>query len=94
LRTFARETGGQAWFPRFFGEYGGIFRQISEALRNTYSLSYQPTNVARDGKYRKIKVDLVNPQTNEPLKITDEKGKPIKYQVIAKAGYTAPREVE
>ena len=25
---------------------------------------------------------------------TDEKGKPIKYQVIAKAGYTAPREVE
>lgn len=94
LRTFARETGGQAWFPRFFGEYGGIFRQISEALRNTYSLSYQPTNIARDGKYRKIKVDLVNPQTNEPLKITDEKGKPIKYQVIAKAGYTAPREVE
>jgi len=94
LRTFSKETGGQAWFPRFFGEYGNIFRQISEALRNTYSLSYQPTNVARDGKFRKIKVDLVNPQTNEPLKITDEKGKPIKYQVIAKTGYTAPREVE
>lgn len=94
LRTFARETGGQAWFPRFFGEYGNIFRQISEALRNTYTLAYQPTNVARDGKYRKIKVDLVNPQTNEPLKITDEKGKPIKYQIIAKSGYNAPREVE
>lgn len=94
LRTFSRETGGQAWFPRFFGEYGGIFRQISEALRNTYTLAYQPTNVARDGKFRKIKVDLVNPQTNEPLKITDEKGKAIKYQVIAKTGYNAPREVE
>jgi Ca-activated chloride channel family protein len=94
LRTFARETGGQAWFPRFQGEYGGIFRQISEALRNTYTLSYNPTNMTRDGKYRKIKVDLVNPQNGEPLRITDEKGKAIKYQVVAKAGYNAPREVE
>jgi VWFA-related protein len=94
LRTFARETGGQAWFPRFLGEYPAIFRQIAEALRNTYSLAYSPTNVARDGKYRKIKVELVNPATGEPLRITDEKGKNIKYQIIAKSGYTAPREVE
>ncbi|MBI4889966.1 MAG: VWA domain-containing protein [Acidobacteria bacterium] len=93
LRTFSRETGGQAWFPRFFGEYGGIFRQVNEALRNTYSIAYQPTNVARDGKFRKIKVDLVGPD-GTPLKITDEKGKPMKYQVIAKTGYQAPREVE
>jgi len=94
LRTFTKETGGQAWFPRFFGEYGAIFRQVNEALRNTYSLAYQPTNVARDGKYRKLKVDLVNPQTGEPLRIVDEKGKPMKYTVVAKTGYTAPREVE
>ena len=39
-------------------------------------------------------MELVNPATNEPLRITDEKGKPIKYTVVAKAGYTAPREVE
>jgi len=94
LRTFAKETGGQAFFPRFLGEYPGIFRAIADALRNQYSLAYNPTNAARDGKFRKIKVELVNPATNEPLKIVDEKGKPIKYQVIAKPGYTAPREVE
>ena len=35
-----------------------------------------------------------NPATNEPLRITDEKQKPIKYSIIAKSGYTAPREVE
>lgn len=93
LRTFAKETGGQAWFPRFLGEYGGIFRQISEALRNTYTLSYSPTNIARDGKYRKIKVELVAP-TGEPLRITDEKGKPMKYTIVAKTGYNAPRAVE
>jgi hypothetical protein len=63
-------------------------------MRNQYSLGYQPTNQARDGKFRKLKIDLVNPATNEPLKVTDEKGKPIKYQILAKVGYTAPRTVE
>jgi Ca-activated chloride channel family protein len=94
LRTFAKETGGQAFFPRFYGEFPSIFRAISEALRNQYSLTYNPTNVARDGSYRKIKVELVDPGTGAPLKIQNEKGKPIKYQIIAKSGYKAPREVE
>jgi VWFA-related protein len=94
MRTFAKETGGQAYLPRFFGEFPGIFRSVHEALRNQYSLGYAPSNTARDGKFRKIKVELVNPQTNEPLRIVGEKNKPIKYQIIAKAGYTAPREVE
>lgn len=94
LRTFAKETGGMAFLPRFQGEYPSIFRSISDSLRNQYTLAYQPTNQTRDGKFRKIKVELVNPANGEPLKITDEKGKPLKYQIIAKAGYTAPREVE
>lgn len=94
MRTFAKETGGQAFFPRFYGEFPQIFQAILQSMRNQYSLGYMPTNSARDGKFRKIKIDLVNPATNEPLKVTDQKGKPIKYQVIAKAGYTAPRTVE
>jgi VWFA-related protein len=94
MRTFAKETGGQSFFPRFIGEYPSIYKQISDALRQQYSLSYHPTNQARDGKFRKIKVELVNPADNEPLRIVDEKGKPMKYSIIAKAGYTAPREVE
>jgi len=94
MRTFSKETGGQSFFPRFYGEFPNIYRGIHEALRNQYSLGYAPSNTAKDGKFRKIKVDLVNPANNEPLRITDEKGKPIKYSVIAKSGYTAPREVE
>jgi Ca-activated chloride channel homolog len=94
MRVFARETGGMSFFPRFYGEFPSIFRAIADSLRNQYSLSYQPTNQARDGKFRKIKVELVNPATNEPLRIVGEKKKPIKYTIIAKAGYTAPREVE
>jgi hypothetical protein len=94
MRTFAKETGGQSYFPRFTGEFPGIFQAISQALRNQYALAYQPSNQAKDGKYRKIKVELVNPATNEPLRIVDEKSKPIKYTIVAKQGYNAPREVE
>ncbi|MBV9267544.1 MAG: VWA domain-containing protein [Acidobacteriaceae bacterium] len=94
MRTFSKETGGMSFFPRFLAEYPSIFRQLEDSLRNQYSVAYHPTNVARDGKFRRIKVELVNPATNEPLRITNEKGKAIKYQVIAKAGYKAPREVE
>ena len=94
MRTFAKETGGQAFFPRFEGEFPSIFRAIAESLRNQYTLGYHPTNTTRDGKYRRLKVDLVNPATGEPLRIVDEKGKAIKYSIVAKAGYTAAREVE
>jgi VWFA-related protein len=94
MRTFAKETGGQAYFPRFEGEYGQIFGAIHEALRNQYVLTYSPSNKAHDGTYRKVKVELVNPATNEPLAVKDEKGKPVKYSIVTKSGYKAPRPVE
>jgi Ca-activated chloride channel family protein len=94
LRTFSKETGGRSFFPRFEGEYPGIFQDIQQALRNEYVITYLPSNKAHDGAFRKLKVDLVNPATNEPIILKDEKGKPIKYSVIAKPGYKAPRAVE
>jgi VWFA-related protein len=94
MRTFTKETGGQAYFPRFMGEYPSVFRSIEDSLRNQYSIGYHPTNTARDGKFRRIKVELVNPETNEPLRMQNEKGKTVKYSIIAKAGYKGPREVE
>ncbi|HEX4165592.1 MAG TPA: VWA domain-containing protein [Bryobacteraceae bacterium] len=94
MKTFSKESGGLSFFPRFTGEYPQIFRQIEQALRDQYSFAYHPTNVARDGKFRHIKVELINPETNEPLRIVNEKGKAIKYQIVAKAGYKAPRQVD
>jgi Ca-activated chloride channel family protein len=94
MRTFAKESGGMAFFPRFYQEMPEIFRTITDTMRSQYVLTYTPSNQTRDGKYRKIKVDLINPETNEPLPMKDEKNKPVKYKIQAKAGYTAPREVE
>jgi Ca-activated chloride channel homolog len=93
MKTFASESGGQAYFPRFFGEFPSIYQSVSSALRNQYSITYQPSNQAKDGKFRKLKVDLVDPQTGDALRIS-ENGKPVKYSVVTKAGYTAPRAVE
>lgn len=94
LKTFSQETGGLSFFPRFYGQFPEIFRAISEALRKQYVLTYSPTNAARDGKFRKLKVELIDPDTNKPLVIKDPKGKTVKYQIVAKSGYTAPRQVE
>lgn len=93
LRTFARLSGGRAYFPRFEGEFAGIYGDIAASLRNEYTLSYRSTNPARDGKFRKIKAELVAPD-GKPLKIVDQKGKEIKYEVQHREGYTAPRAVE
>ena len=93
MKTFARESGGQAYFPRFFGEFPSIFQSVQTALRNQYSLTYHPSNQAKDGKFRAIKVELVDPKTGDAVRMT-ENGKPMKYTVVAKDGYTAPRPVE
>jgi Ca-activated chloride channel family protein len=94
MRTFAKETGGMSFFPRFQGEYPNVFKSITDTMRSEYVLTYNPANQARDGKVRRIKVQLIDPETNAPVRLNDDKGKPIKYQIVAKTGYTAPREVE
>src|SRR5579864_2474104 len=89
LKTFSQMTGGYAWFPQFDGEIPGIFHSVAAFLRNQYSISYTPTNRARDGKYRKLKVELIGPDGG-PLPVLDQKGKKLKYVVYAREGYVAP----
>jgi VWFA-related protein len=93
MNTFARLTGGRAYFPRFQAEFPEIFHQIGDDIRNQYSIAYHPTNPKLDGTYRKLKVDVVAPDGG-PLKVKDQKGKDLKYMVIAREGYTAKHTVE
>jgi len=86
LKTFTKMTGGMAWFPQFDGEIPGIMREVAAFLRHQYSLSYTPTNPSTDGKYRKIKVELVAPDGG-PLTVTDQKGKKQKIVVYTREGY-------
>ena len=93
MNTFARLTGGRAYFPRFQAELPEIFHDISGDIRNQYNLAYHPTNPKLDGSYRKLKVEVVAPDGG-PLKVKDQKGKEVKYQVIAREGYTAKHVVD
>jgi VWFA-related protein len=90
LETIAKYSGGQAYFPRFEGELPGIFEQINGQLRTQYGLGFVPTNPVKDGKFHKLKVDLVDDQGN-PLRIVNQKGKVVKYRIVAREGYYAPK---
>jgi len=93
MRTFASITGGESYFPRFPGELGDDFGQINSNIRSKYELVYRPTNSKMDGTYRKLRVELVDDE-GQPLRIQDEKHKPLKYDIIARDGYKAKQEVE
>jgi VWFA-related protein len=90
LKTFSQETGGFSWFPQFAGEMPDVFRDVAAFLRHQYSLSYSPTTGAKDGKFHKVKVELVAPDGG-PLTVLDQKGKKQKYQVYAREGYQATK---
>jgi VWFA-related protein len=93
LRTFADMTGGLSFSPLFPGELPDDFASINNSIRNQYLLTYRPTNAKNDGSYRKIKVLLVDNE-GHPLQMQDEKGKPLKYSVIARDGYNAKPPVQ
>jgi len=93
MKTFASLTGGMSFFPRFAGEMPDIFQQINQNIRSKYQLVYHPTNAKQDGTYRKLRVELVD-EEGQPLRIQDEKHKPLKYDIIAREGYRAKQQVE
>ena len=93
MRTFAKLTGGESFFPRFAGEMPDIFSEINTNIRSKYELIYHPLNTKQDGTYRKLRVELVD-EEGKPLRFQDEKHKPLKYDIIARDGYRARPEVE
>lgn len=90
LKTMASYSGGEAYFPRFEQELPSDYEQIAERLRRQYSLGFVPTNATKDGQFHKLKVAVVDDQGN-PLTIFNEKGKKLKYRVVARDGYYAPK---
>ena len=89
LQTFAKMTGGFSWFPRFEGELPDVFRSVGGTLRNQYALSFSPDKSMRDGKYHKLRIEIVG-RDGRPLTVTDKKGRSRKVVGYAREGYTAP----
>ncbi|MFP5277982.1 MAG: VWA domain-containing protein [Acidobacteriota bacterium] len=91
LRTFAKMTGGLAMFPRFETELPDIFRSVIGFERNEYSLSFKIPQSARDGRYHRLRVEVVGAD-GKPLQVADDKGRRRPVEVYARQGYTAPRQ--
>lgn len=62
LRKVAERTGGRAYFPRDGQDLGRAFAQIERELREQYLVAYSPTNQKRDGSFRHVKIEIVNPE--------------------------------
>jgi len=90
LKTIALYSGGQAYFPRFEQEVPSDYQQIAEQLRRQYSLGFVPTNATKDGRYHKLKIAVVDEQGNA-LEVFNEKGKKVKYHIVARDGYYSPK---
>lgn len=75
LNKISERTGGRAYFPRDERELRDAFAQIQEEMRSQYLVAYEPTNQNRDGSYRKIEIQLVNPQLQkDKVKVTHRQG--------------------
>ena len=74
MKTLARETGAQSFFPEFAQDLKGVYAAIADELSNQYSIGYSPSNPRSDGRFRRIVVRV----TNHP-----------EFQPRARAGYTA-----
>src|SRR5215470_9598723 len=85
LRKIAEQTGGRAYFPKHERDLNDAFTQIQKDLREQYLVAYSPTNKARDGSYRKIEIQVVNPDLKQQsLKLNYRAG------YFAKTGATEP----
>jgi Ca-activated chloride channel homolog len=74
LEEIAQTTGGKAFFPKSGAELEEITTRIALELRHQYSIGYIPTNVNRDGQWRKVKVSVKPPKGWSNLKALHKDG--------------------
>ena len=74
-KKLSDETGGRTIEVSSEKRLTEAFDQISEELRSQYTLGYYPTNAAKDGRFRRVKVETANKD----------------YRVLTRKGYYAPK---
>ena len=58
LRQLAQETGGRSFFPDDVDDLPEIYEQISDELSSQYSIGYVSSNPLRNGRWRRIIVQV------------------------------------
>jgi VWFA-related protein len=78
MNDLARVSGGRSFVAATLADARAAFARVAADIGTIYSLGYYPTNKARDGKFRSIK-----------LEVRGVKDKP---QIRARDGYYAPKQ--
>ena len=68
LSELAGQTGGRHFPVENINDLPDVAAKIGIELRNQYVLGYSPTNQTKDGKYRRVRVKLVQPRGLPPLR--------------------------
>jgi Ca-activated chloride channel family protein len=74
LAQLTAMTGGRLYKPLSFDELDATYSEVAEELRHQYALYYTPLNKARDGRFRRVRVETRNPS----------------HSVATRIGYFAP----
>jgi Ca-activated chloride channel family protein len=75
LAQLTAATGGRLYKPQTFAGLEATYAEVAEELRHQYALYYTPLNKARDGGFRRWRVEMTNPT----------------YQSHTRVGYFAPK---
>ncbi|HEX3560600.1 MAG TPA: VWA domain-containing protein [Pyrinomonadaceae bacterium] len=75
LAGLTSATGGRLYKPQSFDALDRVYTEIADELRHQYALYYTPTNPARDGRFRRVRVEVPGHE----------------YEVTTRVGYYAPR---
>jgi len=78
MNDLARASGGRSFVAGTLADARAAFARVAADIGTLYSLGYYPTNKARDGKFRTIKIEM--------------KGIKDKAQIRARDGYYAPKQ--
>ncbi len=76
MSQLARDTGGKTFDALDLRDARAAFAQVAAEIGTQYSIGYYPTNKARDGRFRQIRVEVRSPAG---------------AQVNAREGYQAPK---
>ncbi|MDE3180366.1 MAG: VWA domain-containing protein, partial [Acidobacteriota bacterium] len=74
LEEMAEATGGKAFFPKSLATVDSICEHIAHEIRDQYTLAYYPTNTARDGSFRPVRVEAFFPNSRKRLIVRTRPG--------------------
>lgn len=74
LKNLAKESGGRAFRVRKLKQLNEVIAKVSADMRSQYVLGYTPKKLNADGKYHKVKVEVIPPPGTPRLRIAWKRG--------------------